>query len=60
MIAVCLHCERRVTFRGELPERCPSCGMGGEWRSVDDPATPYVLTRDDRAWLRSMWIAAED
>jgi hypothetical protein len=58
-MAITLHCRacgRIVVIdrTGELPA-CEKCGPT-TWTSLDAPLTPYMLSENDRRFLRSLRI----
>lgn len=59
MFVICLKCEFRVAVQWELPVNgCPRCGAR-EWGSTEEPKKPYVLSENDRLFLKSLRIAPE-
>lgn len=57
----CNPCGRSVTVQTfSVPQPlCTFCGAR-DWNNVDEPARPRALTADDRRFLRSLRITAED
>ena len=51
---------------GHLPTVCPSCTHRTTWTTLapdhasDQATTPYALTHNDRRFLRSLRIAADE
>jgi hypothetical protein len=54
-------CGRRVSF-AQMPEPLPTCTQCGvcDWQHVDVPKKPYTITVNDRRFLRSLRIVADD
>lgn len=58
---LCLNCQRLATEEEAAAGPCPQDGCGARtWAYVCEPTTAYTLTRNDRRFLRSLRIVADD
>jgi hypothetical protein len=48
---------RYVHPGGNLPTQCPDCQQDAHWSALELPAKEYVLTENDRRFLKSLRIA---
>lgn len=44
----------------ELPEFCPSCKREGRWTTEPQPEHSWILSLNDRRFLKSLHIDADD
>lgn len=55
----CTRCNHGIVVEREVPAQCENCGSSA-WRSATHPSTPYTLTYNDRSFLKSIRIQADD
>lgn len=64
VVIYCKKCGIGYASLGEIPATCPACDQETSWTTVppssDTPTVAYKLTVNDRRFLRSYRIAAED
>lgn len=64
VILYCRLCDAGYQSVGDLPVRCPTCGLPTRWGTsppwtVDPPTLMLKLSRDDRRFLRTIGIDPE-
>lgn len=56
----CGNCSKAVQFHMIAPDVCTGCGTVGKWRASSEPRTRYELTLNDRRFLKSIRVLAEE
>lgn len=49
-----------VQLPGEVPLTCDGCKSATTWRTADDPRVAWDVTHNDKQFLRSLRIDAEN
>ncbi len=48
--------ERYELLGGEAPGTCPSCGQAAHWSSIEVPKRQYMLSENDKRFLKSIRV----
>lgn len=62
-VLYCKRCGVGYGSLGEVPRVCPSCEKETSWSTApigDKPTKPFVLTRNDRVFLKSLRIQPDE
>jgi hypothetical protein len=62
MTLFCRSCDSPNHFTRrwiEDDDECTTCGARGQWRTLNEPRTPYELNHNDKAFLRSIRVQSD-
>jgi hypothetical protein len=57
-VLYCSQCGHGIVVDREVPAVCTKCGSS-TWRSAKNPSSPYVLSEQDKLFLRTNRIDPE-
>ena len=59
-VLLCRKCGHWYQVVQQIPDICPHCEQSASWTTDDAPSKPYVLSENDRKFLKSLRIATND
>jgi len=59
-VLLCRKCGHWYQVVQQVPDICPFCEQSASWVDDDTPSKPYVLSENDRKFLKSLRIATNN